>query len=222
MQIIRMPFRTITLFLSRMIIRSYAFAEMHVSAIGMKILIPLFLFLNLTFAAHSNALKYEEMVSESSIEFDYFFGTQKLTGNAKNFDVDVHFILTDISQSSVTAELDATTLTGGIIFATDAIRSPALLDVKNHPKITFKSTKISGTVNDATIEGLATIKGITKPITLQAKLQRLAGTEVDDIDQIVIAITGKIDRFDFGVEGYANEVKENVIFNFRIQLKQIP
>ena len=79
------------------------------------------------------------------------------------------------------------------------LQSPDFFDAERHPDITFRSTSASfGPADDVTIEGELTIKGVTKPVTLQgtvsAPVADLAGTE-----KVALELATTIDRTDFGV-----------------------
>jgi polyisoprenoid-binding protein YceI len=70
--------------------------------------------------------------------------------------------------SSVEVELDAASLTTGTQMRDDHLRSADFLLVEEHPTLTFTSTNVRRT-GERTFDltGDLTIKGITKPVTLQ-------------------------------------------------------
>jgi len=75
---------------------------------------------------------------------------------------------------SFETEFDAASLWTGVKMRDDHLRSADFLDVKNHPKISFKSTKVTRVGGDQfKILGDITIRGITKEIEL---LGRYMGT----------------------------------------------
>jgi polyisoprenoid-binding protein YceI len=51
----------------------------------------------------------------------------------------------------------------------DHLRSPDFFDAAKYDKLTFKSTKVSGTPENLKVSGDLTIHGVTKPVTLDAK-----------------------------------------------------
>ena len=89
------------------------------------------------------------------------------------------------------------------MFATQTMKGAKVLDTANHPRIQFTSTRITGTVNAATVQGNVTIRGITRPLTLNAQLFRQHSTSLDDLS---VLLTGSIDRNDFGADGFASYV----------------
>jgi polyisoprenoid-binding protein YceI len=80
------------------------------------------------------------------------------------------------------------------------LRSDGFFDVAKYPTLKFKSTafrKISG--NKYSLEGNLTIKGITKPITMEVTLLGPEPHPRTNKPAIGIKATGKINRKDFGV-----------------------
>jgi len=82
------------------------------------------------------------------------------------------------------------------------LRGGDFFDVENHPTMTFKSTAIEVTGEDtAKITGDLTILGVTKPVVLDAKLNK-AGAHPMDAERYVagFSATTTIDRTDFGMD----------------------
>jgi polyisoprenoid-binding protein YceI len=83
----------------------------------------------------------------------------------------------------------------------DHLRSPEFFDSKKFENMIFKSKKVSGTPDAMKIEGDLTIRGVTKPVTLDAKF---TGSQKDPWgnDRIAFRATtanSKIVRKDFGL-----------------------
>lgn len=78
------------------------------------------------------------------------------------------------------------------------LKSADFLDVENFPDITFKSTKSSGTKETFTLTGDLTIRGITRPVTLDATYE---GKGIDPWggERMGFSADGKIDRREFGL-----------------------
>ncbi len=73
--------------------------------------------------------------------------------------------------SSVTAEIDASTVDTGDERRDGHLKAPDFLDVAKWPTITFKSTSVESTGHrSAKVTGDLTIRDVTKPITLDVKL----------------------------------------------------
>lgn len=78
------------------------------------------------------------------------------------------------------------------------LKSPDFFDVANHPKITFVSTKVSGTPSELTIVGDLTIRGVTKSVTLTGELSPVM-KDPWGLQRRSIEVAGKIKRSEFGL-----------------------
>jgi polyisoprenoid-binding protein YceI len=78
------------------------------------------------------------------------------------------------------------------------LRSADFLDADNYPEVTFKSTKISGPRDHFTITGDLTIRGTTRPVTLDVTYE---GKGIDPWggERLGFSADTKIDRRDFGL-----------------------
>jgi polyisoprenoid-binding protein YceI len=78
------------------------------------------------------------------------------------------------------------------------LKSPDFLDAANYPAVTFKSTKIEGNKERFTLTGDLTIRGTTRPITLDVTFE---GQGVDPWggERRGFSASGKIDRREFGL-----------------------
>jgi polyisoprenoid-binding protein YceI len=99
------------------------------------------------------------MVSWAKGSFENFSGTINLDEqNPENTTVDIQIDAASISTRQ--ADRDA------------HLRSPDFFDAPNHPYITFKSNKVQQTgPNTAKLLGDLTIRGITKPVTLDVSYE---------------------------------------------------
>ncbi len=103
--------------------------------------------------------------------------------------------------ASVEAVIDTTSMTStGVEQRDQHLQSPDFLDVANFPTITFKSTKIEPNAagTEAKIHGDLTIKGVTRPVVLEAEL---LGQGKTPFGTTVAGFNGKtkINREDFGL-----------------------
>lgn len=78
------------------------------------------------------------------------------------------------------------------------LRSADFLDVENYPDVTFKSTKITGSKDRFTIAGELTIRGTTKPVSLDVTYE---GKGIDPWggERLGFSADTKIDRREFGL-----------------------
>lgn len=84
------------------------------------------------------------------------------------------------------------------------LRSGEFLDIKHHPQITFKSTKVEPTArNEYKVTGELAVRGVTKPVTLDVRYLGKARSPFDDTRVGFIAET-RINRRDFDVNWNAD------------------
>ena len=78
------------------------------------------------------------------------------------------------------------------------LRSADFFDVEAHPEWTFRSTGVTGSGSDWTVEGELTIAGTTRPVVLAAEL---VGQERDPWgnDRVGFRATTEIDREDWAL-----------------------
>jgi polyisoprenoid-binding protein YceI len=104
----------------------------------------------------------------------------------------------DLTKSQVEFSIDVGSIDTGSGDRDKHLKSAEFFDVQNHPKITFKSSKISKAGKGYKLKGELTIRGVTKEVTLDATLSEPIvnpwGKQVRGGK-----ISGKIKRGDFGI-----------------------
>jgi polyisoprenoid-binding protein YceI len=84
------------------------------------------------------------------------------------------------------------------------------LDAARPPEIVFQSTAVTRNGDGARIAGNITIRGVTRPITLDATIYRQAGTAAGDLSHLSVHLTGRVMRSAFGATGWADMVADEV------------
>jgi polyisoprenoid-binding protein YceI len=74
----------------------------------------------------------------------------------------------------------------------------------------FTSTSVAARGDGASVKGNLTIRGVTRPVTLEARIWRQQGTETGDRSRLTIQLTGAVNRSDFGATGFADMVSDRV------------
>ncbi|ESR27319.1 YceI family protein [Lutibaculum baratangense] len=111
----------------------------------------------------------------------------------------------NLENASFSVTIDAGSITTFWDARDEHIRGGDFLDVANYPEITFVSGEITRTGDDtAEITGDLTIRDVTQPVTLQAKINKIAPSPMNPDQQVAgFTLTGEIDRTEFGVDAYA-------------------
>jgi polyisoprenoid-binding protein YceI len=96
------------------------------------------------------------------------------------------------------------------------LRSPAFFDAERFPKLTFTSSEIRPLDAETfEIAGDLTMHGVTRPITLTAKLK---GTEQDQrgSQRVALEVDGQLNRGDYGMRGFKVMVTNTVTLRLEI------
>ena len=108
------------------------------------------------------------------------------------------------TNSSVNVEIKAPELWTGEAERDDHLRSTHFLDVANHPRIAFKSTKVEQVAgNEYKVTGDLTIRGVTRPASLEVRYFGKGQSPFNDTRAGFTATT-TINRHDFGVSWNAD------------------
>lgn len=113
-------------------------------------------------------------------------------------DAQIEFDPQHPEQGSVAATIDAASIDTGQAGRDEHLRSPDFLDTPNFPEITFRSTAIEPRGKRYLIHGELTIRGVTRPVALDAEI----GGVVPDMrggTRAAFAARTKIDRGEFGL-----------------------
>jgi polyisoprenoid-binding protein YceI len=101
-------------------------------------------------------------------------------------------------ESHAAAEIDLSSITTGNEQRDNHLRSSDFFDVETSPKLTFVSTAIRPAGEDLAVDGELTIRGITKPITLDVEVGGFAADPYGGY-RAGFSARGEINRRDFGV-----------------------
>jgi polyisoprenoid-binding protein YceI len=125
----------------------------------------------------------------------------------------------DLTQSKIEGEIEVTSINTREENRDQHLRSGDFFDAENHPKILFKSTKIEHVEgNEYKVTGDITIRGVTKPIVLDAEF---AGVHKDPWGgtRTGFTVTGSLNRKDFGVNFNAALETGGVLVGDKVKLE---
>jgi polyisoprenoid-binding protein YceI len=123
----------------------------------------------------------------------------KVRGTFREFEGSAHLDFADLSKSSVTVTIKATSIDTGNPDRDAHLRSNDFFAMDDHPEITFKSTAIEAAGEDVyRVTGDLTIRGTTKSVTFEAER---TGPVADPWGNTRIGLSGslKVNRKDWGV-----------------------
>ena len=114
-------------------------------------------------------------------------------GKFAKFDADVQLELTNLSQATVTARIDAASVDTGDEKRDGHLRSADFFDAEKYPTIEFKSTQVSQQDARLTVHGLLKIRGQEHPITLQGEVVG-PGKDPWGNSKLGFSLSGDVDR----------------------------
>ncbi|HEV7388492.1 MAG TPA: YceI family protein [Gemmatimonadaceae bacterium] len=119
-------------------------------------------------------------------------------GRITDVDGVIHADAKDIKDSSVEVTLKAASIDTRTEQRDNHLRSADFLEVEKYPEIKFRSTRIEGDKQEFKLTGDLTIRGVTRPVTLDVTFE---GQTKDPWggERIGFSASGKIDRRDFGL-----------------------
>lgn len=83
------------------------------------------------------------------------------------------------------------------------VKGEKFLDVARYPEMRFVSTKVTREPDQSLrVDGELTLHGVTKPVTLHAKLNKAAPNPFDKRPTLGFSATGSLKRSDFGIATY--------------------
>lgn len=173
-------------------------------------LICLGLCLGLAGPARAAPAGYVLEPEKSTVGFQTDFGPDRITGSMPVLKASLSLDFAAPANSSVDVTLDVAHAQASFPFATQAMRGPKVLDATANPTIRFVSTRVRSTGEGAKVDGNITIRGVTKPITLDAAIYQQKGSAAGDLSHLTLRLTGTIHRSDFGATGWNDMVGDEV------------
>jgi len=152
------------------------------------------------------------------------FGFSNPTARFDRIEGSVLLDKADLTKSSISVTLPLDSLDTGVAKLDEALKGRDFLDAAKYPTITFKSTKIEQTgENGLKITGDLTVHGVTKPVTLDAKVNRISIFAIPGVIKAQAAgfdATTVIKRSDFGVTKYVPYVSDEIPVRITLDAKQ--
>jgi len=101
------------------------------------------------------------------------------------------------------------------------LKSPDFFDAEKYPSITFESTGFEKSGDDTfKLMGNLSIHGVTKPVTLDGKLNGIITDERSGKLKAGLKLTGTIDRLEFGVGEESASIGNEVDMTIHLEMAQ--
>ena len=121
-----------------------------------------------------------------------------VSGFFKNFEGSLETDNDDFQHAKVDFSLDVNSIDTTQTQRDEHLKGAEFFDAEQYPRITFKSTSLTKDGDDYKLTGDLTIKGVTKPVTLDVEF---GGSAADFYGNTKAGfeVTGKINRKEFGL-----------------------
>jgi len=98
------------------------------------------------------------------------------------------------------------------------LKSSSFFDTEKYPQATFVSDKVTLTgKNTADVHGILTVHGVSKPITLNVKLNKMGMSPITNKETVGFAATTNLKRSDFGISAYLPGLGDQVQINIEAE-----
>jgi polyisoprenoid-binding protein YceI len=124
-------------------------------------------------------------------------------GSFRDLDATLQYDAEHPENSQITVTVNTDSLDTAFPARDKDVKSEKFLDVAKYPEMRFVSTKVTPEPDRALrIDGQLTLHGVTKPLTLHAKLNKAAPNPFDKRPTLGFSATGSLKRSDYGITTY--------------------
>jgi polyisoprenoid-binding protein YceI len=136
--------------------------------------------------------------SHSAVEFVVrHLGLAKVRGRFSAFDAVIE-IADRPEESKVTVDVDLASIDTRDPNRDEHLRTNVFFDVPNHPTMSFRSTRVTGSGTNWTVDGDLTLRGVTNQVTLDVTFEG-AGGDPWGGQRIAFSASGELDREQWGM-----------------------
>ena len=154
----------------------------------------------------------------TSIGFDIgHLGISRVQGRFARLTGALHADARDVAKSNVKITVDAASIDTAVAPRDADLRSPNFFDVAKYPTLTFASTSMKKHGNSYIAMGDLTLKGVSKPVTIQFKQY---GPITDPRGNTRIGVVAEpfvIHRSDFGMTNDADTISDDVTIRLSLE-----
>ena len=173
---------------------------------------------SITAVAQSNVWQLDPAHSSAQFAVRHM-GISTVRGTFTKLSGSAHYVAADAKNNSVEITIEPASVDTRVEMRDNDLRSDHFFDVQKYPTMTFRSTKVeSAGADKLRITGDLTIRGVTKPVTLDVEGPSKPINDGQGHLHMGVSATGILDRTDFGMTGYqvvvGNEIKLTIDAEF--------
>lgn len=137
----------------------------------------------------------------------------------RSFEVELELDNENVENSTVNVTIDATSIDSRLDNFNGHLNGPNFFDTENFPTITFASTSVEKTGDDTlNVTGDLTIKGTTKPVTLEATINKAGAHPMRNSPWIGVSAETKVSRSEWGLDRSVPRVGDEVTIWITVEL----
>lgn len=177
----------------------------------------------LSSAALAEPVAYDFDKSHANLSFTYnHLGFSTTDGRFGSWEGDLKIDQETPANSSISFTIDIDSLDTFFADRDAHLKSADFFDAAQHPKATFISTNVKKT-GDTSLEvtGDLTLKGITKPATLNVEVTQIGEHPMAKKPAVGFAVTTTLKRSDYGMDAYVPYVSDEVAVTFHAETLQV-
>ncbi len=165
---------------------------------------------------------YELDSSHGYISFTYsHLGFSNPHIGFTSFTVDLNLDNENPANSTVNVTIDATSVTSRVEVFDGHLNGPNFFDTADNPTITFASTSVEVVGEDKlNVTGDLTIKGVTKPVTLDTTIKKAANHPMRKTPTIGLSAMSNVSRSDWGLTRAVPNVGDEVTIFIDAELRK--
>lgn len=150
------------------------------------------------------------------------FGFSTPSGKFMSVDGEVTLDEANPAASSVKVTVDVAGINSGVPKLDEHLKTPDFFDVAKFPTATFVSKKVELTGKDtAKVEGDLTLRGVTKPVVLDVKLNKI-GENMFKLKTAGFTASTTIKRSEFGMTTYVPNLGDDVKIDIESEANILP
>ncbi len=162
--------------------------------------------------AQAEPVTYKLDPTHTNVLFSWnHFGFSNPTANLGLGEGTLVFDEKDAAKSSVDVTLPLANLDTHVTKLDEHLKKPDFFDADKFPTVTFKSTKVQSLGGGKyKITGDLTVHGVTKPVVLDAKLNKSGVHPMLKVQTVGFDATTTVKRSDFGMGAYVPNVSDEI------------
>ena len=162
--------------------------------------------------AQAEPVTYKLDPTHTNVLFSWnHFGFSNPTANLGLGEGTLVFDEKDAAKSSVEVTLPLANLDTHLSKLDEHLKKPDFFDADKFPTVTFKSTKVQSLGGGKyKVTGDLTVHGVTKPVVLDAKLNKSGVHPMLKVQTVGFDATTTVKRSDFGMGAYVPNVSDEI------------